>query len=109
MLSFVFTGCRGLVAIQGTSAGESGPGEGSGWSASATPAPAALASAQTEKGSRVFQTFSGPSRAVVTFTLYRSAGPEGNGRPIEKKLFEVEALEHHTLQQVMGKQEAFLG
>ncbi|CAB1112753.1 unnamed protein product [Ectocarpus sp. CCAP 1310/34] len=54
----------------------------------------------------MFQSFSGPSRAVVTFALYRSAA-KGKGLRLpghlpEKRLFEVEALEHNTLQQVMG-------
>ena len=59
-----------------------------------------------EKG--VVQSLSGaPSRAVVTFALYRSAakgkGLKLQGHLPEKRLFEVEALEHNTLQQVMGK------
>ncbi|CAN0346086.1 unnamed protein product, partial [Ectocarpus sp. 8 AP-2014] len=45
------------------------------------------------------------SRAVVTFALYRSAA-KGKGLRLpghlpEKRLFEVEALEHNTLQQIM--------
>lgn len=57
---------------------------------------------------RIVQSFSGPSRAVVTFALYRSAakgkGLRLDGHLPEKRLFEVEALEHNTLQQIMGEE-----
>ncbi|CAM9797550.1 unnamed protein product, partial [Ectocarpus sp. 6 AP-2014] len=76
-----------------------------GGSSSDGAAAAAAATTGALSGQRIFQSFSGPSRAVVTFALYRSAA-KGKGLRLpghlpEKRLFEVEALEHNTLQQIM--------
>lgn len=46
--------------------------------------------------------FLAPCRAVVTFVFCRSGAPKGSGAYSEKRLFEVEAVEENTLQQVMG-------
>lgn len=50
--------------------------------------------------SRSLPAFSTSCRAVVTFALCRSGAC---GNLPEKRLFEVEALEHNTLQEVMGE------
>lgn len=66
---------------------------------------------QGAPGGRTILSFSRPSRAVVTFALFRSAataeltgltGSFNETRLWQKRLYEVEALEHNTLQEVMG-------
>ena len=62
---------------------------------------------------RILPSFSRPSRAVVTFALYRAPAREGTSDSLssvslvgplqERRMYEVEALEHNTLQQVMGE------
>lgn len=55
--------------------------------------------------------FGQPCISVVTFVLYRSAGKSAStaetdrkrGRTTEKRMYEVEALPHNTLQEVMGE------
>ena len=65
--------------------------------------------AQGAPGARTISSFSRPSRAVVTFALFLSAptaglpGSSHEKRLWQKRLYEVEALEHNTLQGVMGE------
>lgn len=56
-------------------------------------------------GERFFRSFSRPSRAVVTFSLFRltATGTDVQGILPDVHLCDVEALEHNTLQQVMGR------
>lgn len=62
--------------------------------------PRAGAGGRAQAVPRNVSMFSVPSRAVVTFAICRSNVSAGL---TEKRLFEVEALEHNTLQQLMGK------
>lgn len=50
-----------------------------------------------------YSAFSVPCRLVVKFTLCRSAATRGVGYPQEKRIYDVEVLGQHTLQQVMGE------
>eukprot|EP00903_Cladosiphon_okamuranus_P019885 g18277.t1 len=90
-----------VPSVETSGSGDSGVGGSGG----ARPSTGAAVSATAGGGGRIFRCFSGPSRAVVTFALYRSAA-KGKGLKLqgllpEKRLFEVEALEQNTLQQIM--------
>eukprot|EP00752_Nemacystus_decipiens_P009024 g8055.t1 len=93
-----------VTAAEGNISGNSGGGGGSGGGGARSESAASPATVWGAEGA-VHRSFSGPSRAVVTFALYRSAakgkGLKLQGHLPEKRLFEVEALEHNTLQQIM--------
>lgn len=91
----------------GSAAGAEPAAETSAPTATPRAADAAAGAPPSSARERILQSFAGPCRTVVTFALYRSAargkGTRVPGHLPEKRLFEVEALEHNTLQQVMGE------
>ncbi|CAN0205010.1 unnamed protein product, partial [Scytosiphon promiscuus] len=100
-------GARRTVPEGGsTRTGPGGPADGAQGGAAATSAPLATpSSARPAAKERTLRSFSGPCRTVVTFALHRSVSKgkamRTPGRMRERRLFEVEALEHNTLQEIM--------
>ncbi|CAM9986175.1 unnamed protein product, partial [Hapterophycus canaliculatus] len=84
--------------------GAGGPADGTG-AAAAAAAVAIAAPPSPAVRERIVHSFTGPCRTVVTLSLYRSAAKGKVTRvpaqQAEKRMYDVEVLEHNTVQEFM--------